>query len=267
MIPEQSSGAARRGNRRRAGGRRRPRNHGGLGEPTVGVPAGEERAAAEVLATRAAGAAGPARAAQPGDADPVARRKRRLRTLSTTSPTTSWPGMRSGARREVAVRQVEVRAADPAGQHPDPHLAGPRHGVSRSTDTNRPGAPPCPLTAQPCMVLVLPPTPMHLLLIARCSIHAATAGTPGAHSHAGEHEHVHEHVPPPAPSRVCARTAGRRPCLAAGHLRARRPGLEDGRTGLWSPARVTFGPVFRVSSTSSLESWPRVRPQRDRRSS
>ena len=115
----------------------------GVGVAAVGVPAGELRGGAQVLVAPPAVPAGAVGAAQPGDADPLARRRtasRRGRRAST-APTTSWPGVTRGpAGRQVALRQVQVGAADPAAGHPHPHLPRPGLGQRPLDPAQRPGA-------------------------------------------------------------------------------------------------------------------------------
>ena len=79
----------------------------------VELVAGEARAVAEVLAPAAVAAlaAGPA---EPGHANPLAGREA-LAGPATTVPTTSWPERAGASGRELAVDDVEIRAADAAG--------------------------------------------------------------------------------------------------------------------------------------------------------
>ena len=127
MIPAHSRGAACRSSKRRGQrvdvllvGQRVGR------VAAVEVPAGEGRRDAQVLAAAATEGAGPARAGQPRRAHALAHAQARdLGSERVDDADDLVAGHDQGSsRRQVALGQVQVRAADPARAHPQAHLAG-----------------------------------------------------------------------------------------------------------------------------------------------
>src|SRR5205807_224125 len=105
-------------------------HYGPLRVPTVGVPAREPRVDAQVLRPPQAVAADAAGVPQPGDTDAGAHREAggaRAQGLDVAHDLV--PGDDGGTLGEqVALGQVQVGAAHPAGGHTDPDLARSRLG-------------------------------------------------------------------------------------------------------------------------------------------
>ena len=112
-----------------------------LGEAAVHVPAGEERVLAEVLLPAPAEAAGLVGLVQPRHADAVADgERRRARGAARRDEVRARPERHDLAddlmtgddgravRRQLALEDVQVGAADAAGQHPQEDLARTRLG-------------------------------------------------------------------------------------------------------------------------------------------
>ena len=126
---EQRRDLARRQRRGHAIHERR-RRHGVLGEAAVHVPAGEARLEAEVLVAARAEAARAAGAVQPGDPDAIAgapRRDARPAARDAADHLMTGHDLRA-LRRELALDDVQVGAADAAHLDAHQHLAGPRLG-------------------------------------------------------------------------------------------------------------------------------------------
>ena len=117
------------------------RRHRVLGEAAVHVPAGEERVLAEVLLPAPTEPAGLVGLVQPGDADAVACGERRRARLAARRDDLCAGTERHdladdlvagndgrAVRRQLALQDVQVGAADAAGQHPQEHLARTRLG-------------------------------------------------------------------------------------------------------------------------------------------
>ena len=177
MMPEHSSGAAC--SSAKPGGQRvreRPRRRRAYSrEPAVVVPAREARRDAEVLVAAPAVRAHAARVAQPRDADPLADREAcRARTERVDRADDLVAGNDVGpARREVALGEVQVGAADAA--HVDPHAQLAR---ARARDRRAPTACRGPASIGP----------------GRCTTHAAHCALLVQHrAEAGDHHDEPDH--------------------------------------------------------------------------
>ena len=117
------------------------RRHRVLGEAAVDVPAGEQRVLAEVLLAARAEAAGLVGLVQPRHADAVAGGERRRARLAARRDALGAGSERDdladdlmaghhgrAVRRQLALEDVQVGAADAAGQHPQQDLARTRLG-------------------------------------------------------------------------------------------------------------------------------------------
>ncbi len=126
------------------------RRHRVLGEAAVDVPAGEQRVLAEVLLAARAEPAGPVGLVQPRHADAVAGGERRRARLAARSDELRAGPERhhladdlvSGddgraVRRQLALQDVQVGAADAAGQHPQEDLARTRLGHRQLDEPER----------------------------------------------------------------------------------------------------------------------------------
>ena len=140
------AGAEQRGRRhRRHAGRQTVdepgRRHRVLGEAAVDVPAGEQRVLAQVLLAAVAEAAGLVGLVQPRHADAVADGERRRARLAARRDELGAGSegddladdLMAGhdgraVRRQLALQDVQVGAADAAGQHPQQDLARTRLG-------------------------------------------------------------------------------------------------------------------------------------------
>jgi hypothetical protein len=110
-----------------------------LGIAPVPVPAGERRVRAEVLATGAAERAGAVEAREPGDPGAVADRPAlHVRTDGVDHADDLVTGHdRLPMRRDVAGRELEIRAADRAGGNLESHLARAGDGDVTLLDPER----------------------------------------------------------------------------------------------------------------------------------
>ncbi len=130
-----------------------------LGEAAVHVPAGEERVLAEVLLPAPAEAAGLVGLVQPRHADAVAHGERRRSRLAArrdelrtgTERHDLADDLMAGndgraVRRQLALEDVQVGAADAAGQHPQEDLAA---DPARAPEARRAGAAPPPQERAP----------------------------------------------------------------------------------------------------------------------
>ncbi len=142
-----------RRHRRHAGGEtvdEPGRRHRELGEAAVDVPAGEERVLAEVLLPARAEPAGLVGPVQPRHADAVARgERRRARLAARRDGLGAGPERHDLAddlvagddgravRRQLALEDVQVGAADAAGQHPQQDLARTRLGHREPNEPER----------------------------------------------------------------------------------------------------------------------------------
>ncbi len=150
MIPAHSSGAASASSNTSGSGVGVALvDDGQLGVAAVGVPSGERRVDAEVLVAAPAEPAPAARVAQPGDADPLADvepRRSRPASLDGADDLVAghdpWP-----VRREVALGEVQVGAADAARETRT--RISPRPGCGSARAPNRSGPPAIGPAARP----------------------------------------------------------------------------------------------------------------------
>lgn len=98
------------------------------------------RLRAQILALRSAEIAEPPRSSQPGDSDPLAWCTGLNASADLFNPTDDLMAGHDWdlGRWQIAVDDVQVRAADAAGQHAHQHLPGPGTGISSSTAATAP---------------------------------------------------------------------------------------------------------------------------------
>ncbi len=181
-----------------------------LGVPSVDVPTGERRCGAEVLAPRAAVAAGAVGGGEPRDPDPLPDDEPRRPAPDGVDDSDDLVAGDDSVptRCQVALGEVQVGAAHAAAPDPDPGLAGARQGIRALGEDERPRRDrPGPID-HPCA---------HRPSLARCpepspAVRAVSRGRAAVRSRAARAWSAGPHREPAVPRPVAPPSAGVAAC-------------------------------------------------------